>query len=165
MNYCYVIIYRIIIPPHSTEDVEDLVSDVFEAIFKKYDDLDKDKGSIKSYIGSVSRNKALNFIKNKENQNLELNDTIVIKRDSTEEEVIKELLKDKVREEVSKMPEPEREILIRYYFYYQKIKQISEEMNIVENTVKTKLYRSRDKLKESLSGWVENDLEKRGDQS
>lgn len=158
MNYCYVIIYRMIVPPHSIEDVEDLVSDVFEAMFKNFSKIDKDKGSFKSYLARTSRNKSLNFLKNKENHNLELDDTIVINDSSIEEEVLKELLKDKVREEVSKIDEPEKEIVIRYYFYYQKISQISKEMDIPENTVKTKLYRSRALLKDRLKDFMNDGI-------
>lgn len=158
LNYSYTIVFRILIPPYSIQDVEDIVADVFESVWRNISKIDIKNGNIKSYIGSISRNKSINFLKLKENGNIDLNDELIIEGDNLEEKVIKEILEEKVREEVSKMNEPEREIVIRYYFYYQKISQISKEMDIPENTVKSKLYRSRALLKDKLSEVINSEI-------
>ena len=48
------------------------------------------------------------------------------------------------------MKEPEREILLRFYYYFQSIEEISAEMQMNPATVKTKLFRARKRLKEVL---------------
>ncbi|MEF9971380.1 MAG: sigma factor-like helix-turn-helix DNA-binding protein, partial [Oscillospiraceae bacterium] len=45
---------------------------------------------------------------------------------------------------------PDREIFLRHYYYYQALAQISVEMEINVSTVKTRLRRGREKLKEIL---------------
>ena len=59
-------------------------------------------------------------------------------------------VKQVVRRAVNNMKEPEREILLRYYFYYQTMDVISKEMGMNLSTVKTKLRRAKEFLKQSL---------------
>ena len=67
--------------------------------------------------------------------------------DATEsKEIGKEL-----HEVVNQIGEPDREILIRYYFYYQKTSKIAEILQMNLETVKSKLKRSRDKIKTILT--------------
>ena len=49
-----------------------------------------------------------------------------------------------------KREEPDNEIMIRYYYNGEKIREISKAMDINISTVKTKLKRSRERLKEML---------------
>ena len=45
---------------------------------------------------------------------------------------------------------PDREILIRYYYYEQTVSQIARETDINIETVKSKLRRTREKIKAKL---------------
>ena len=56
-----------------------------------------------------------------------------------------------IREAVLAMQYPDREIFLRYYYYYQPVAEIASEMNINVSTVKMKLHRGRKALKEKLS--------------
>jgi RNA polymerase sigma-70 factor (ECF subfamily) len=49
------------------------------------------------------------------------------------------------------LPDQEREIFLRYYYYAQTVKEISVKMALNESTIKTKLRRGRIKLKEILT--------------
>lgn len=49
---------------------------------------------------------------------------------------------------IQKLEENEQDIIIRYYYYNQSTKQISDETGINLETVKSKLRRSRKKLKD-----------------
>lgn len=55
-----------------------------------------------------------------------------------------------LRTAISDITEPDREILIRHYYYYQSTAVIAEKMNINKNTVQTKLRRTREKLRKYL---------------
>ena len=55
-----------------------------------------------------------------------------------------------IREAILAMKDPEREIFLRHYYYYQPITEISKEMGINASTVKMKLHRGRKVLKEKL---------------
>ena len=42
----------------------------------------------------------------------------------------------------------DREVLLRFYFYRQSVREIAGEMHMKESTVKTRMYRSRKKLRQ-----------------
>ena len=65
-------------------------------------------------------------------------------------EVEKNELASELREIISQIDMPDREIIIRYYYYSQNTSKIAEVMNINQQTVKTKLWRTRDKIKSKL---------------
>ena len=46
--------------------------------------------------------------------------------------------------------EPDREIFLRYYYYEQKIAEIADEMAMNAGTVKSRLRRGREKLRQTL---------------
>ena len=56
-----------------------------------------------------------------------------------------------VRQAVDSLPEPDREVFLRHYYYAQTVREISLYMNLNESTIKTKLRRGRMKLKDILT--------------
>ena len=52
-----------------------------------------------------------------------------------------------VQEALNRLSEEEKEIFIRYYYFYQTTEEIGDAMEIRQNTVKSKLKRGRKKLK------------------
>lgn len=58
-----------------------------------------------------------------------------------------------VRQAVESLPEPDREVFLRHYYYAQTISEISTHMDLNESTIKTKLRRGRAQLKKLLTGW------------
>ena len=48
------------------------------------------------------------------------------------------------------MHQPDKEIFLRFYYYYQSLEAISLEMGINLSSVKSRLRRGREKLKQSL---------------
>ena len=63
-------------------------------------------------------------------------------------------LQEIVRQEVLQMTEPDREILLRYYYYYQPIARIAQEMGMSAANVKVRLHRARNVLKTTLSKYL-----------
>ena len=58
-----------------------------------------------------------------------------------------------VREAVLSMGQPDREIFLRFYYYCQSVSVISEKMQMNPSTVKTRLHRGREKLRQHLTGF------------
>ena len=58
-----------------------------------------------------------------------------------------------VRRSIDQLGEPEREIFLRHYYYYQTVSEISQEMRLNESTIKTKLRRGRNRLRTILVRW------------
>ena len=49
---------------------------------------------------------------------------------------------------LAQLSEQDRELLLRIYFYRQSVREIAGEMHMKESTVKTRMYRSRKKLRQ-----------------
>lgn len=151
LNYVFVIVHNVVGGLIQIEDMEEICIDVFTKLWNNAGKIDSGYKTIKPYIASIARNTAKNRLNGLGRSELPLNDEIIIINDNkVEEKVLHRELSNLLNESISKLNEPDKEIMIRYYFYYQKVKDISRELNINENTVKTKLYRSRIKLKNMI---------------
>ena len=57
-----------------------------------------------------------------------------------------------MREAVLSMTQPDQEIFLRHYYYCQSVSVIAEKMNMNPSTIKTRLRRGREKLRQHLTG-------------
>jgi len=127
--------------------VEELASDVFFSLWQNRLTL---KGcNLKSWLGTAARNKAKNYIRSRRIVFEELNeDTIICSDDNAFDKLEAKEQNEVIMKALSRLEKSEQDILIRYYFYNQTTKQISDETKINYETVKSKLNRSRKKLKD-----------------
>lgn len=146
--YVNTIIYNLIGQTASALDMEAISSDVFFTLWNNAGRIQS--GKVKAYLGAVARNKAKEHVR-KLGREVPLEEDIII--DSGEnverEFTIREQAKF-IRETVLALPQPEREIFLRHYYYYQPVAVIAEEMGINISTIKTKLHRGRKILKASI---------------
>ena len=148
MPYVTTIIYNVIGRYMTKGDIEETASDVFFALWQNARKVRP--GSEKAYLGTVARNMAKNKLR-KFGYELSLEDPVLLVDGVTPESVCEEKeLHCAVRRGVLNMGEPEREIFLRHYYYHQKTQQIAEEMGINHATVRSKLRRGRESLKNTL---------------
>lgn len=69
---------------------------------------------------------------------------------SIEDETESKDIVNEFKELIETIPEPDTEILMRYYFYYQSAPKIAGDMDMNHETVKYRLKRTREKLKTQL---------------
>ncbi len=134
----------------SKEDVEELTEDTFIAMWYNADKLEV--GKLKAYICQIAKNKTKNRLRdmNKHSkvvsiENMTLEDDFLLTDDIEEKHASMSLL-----EAINEIGEPDREIILRRYYYYQNSKQIGQIMKMNDATVRTKLSRAKDKLKKIL---------------
>ena len=123
--YVSTIVSNILGPAAASADLEAIASDVFFAFWTHAKEIRP--GKAKAYLGSIARNKAKESTR-KTGRELPLEDDMLVISSGT----------------------PEREIFLRYYYFYQPVSTIAEEMGLEPANVKTKLFRGRKKLKEVL---------------
>lgn len=133
----------------SKEDIEEATSDSFVALWLNADRFEPDK--LTGYLCAIAKSKAFDRLSKRkiipvDIDGIELEDDFSLDENTEREELTAEL-----RKAIDLIGEPEREILLRHYFYYQKIDDISECMHISPATVKVKLHRTRKKLKQILT--------------
>ena len=147
--YVSVVVWNILRGAMSPEDAEEVVSDVFLAAWDQADCLTA--GHVKGWLGAVARNKAKNKLRQL-GQTVPLEERFLDIPDLTSpaEGIEREEERRLVRQAVEALPAGDREIFLRYYYYTQSVKEISESMALNESTIKTRLRRGRMKLKETL---------------
>jgi RNA polymerase sigma-70 factor (ECF subfamily) len=133
------------------EDIEEIASDVFLALWENAEKIKND--SLKSYLGSVARNKSLNRLRKIE-ETLPLKDDIVSRNVSLEDSVISNEERQAVIEAVSSMEMPDREIFRQYYYEAETAASVAQNMGLTEASVKHRLIRGREKLKQVIGGKI-----------
>lgn len=148
--YVSAVVWSILRNSMPSEDGEEVVSDVFLAVWRQPSALRP--GSVKSWLGAVARNKAKNRLR-------QMNRTLPLEEDALEVpgpddppgDLERAEERRLVRRAVDSLPGPDREIFLRHYYYAQTVEEISRQMELNLSTVKTKLRRGRMKLKDILT--------------
>ena len=150
--YVSAIVWNILRFSMQPEDAEEVVSDVFLAAWNQAEDLQL--GKIKAWLAGVARNTARKKLRNID-QELPLEEDILELPEQAGLESALEKTEERflVNWAVNDLPEQDREVFLRHYYYAQTVQEISKEMTLNESTIKTKLRRGRTKLKETLTRW------------
>ena len=128
------------------EDVEEVASDVFLALWDNADKAEK----LKSYIAAIARNKAKNKLREIA-EVLPLEDSILADNgDTPEDKAISDDEQRLVKSAVLAMEDTDREIFLRHYYGTQTVSDISRETGMNEATIKQRLVRGRKKLKQII---------------
>ena len=149
-SYVSAVVWNILRGAMSPEDAEEVVSDVFLAAWNQAADLKP--GHVKGWLGAVARNKAKRKLRDCHGAlSLEDDALDVPGPDSAADEAERMEERRRVREAVDSLPERDREIFLRHYYYAQTVTEISDATGVNAATVKTVLRRGRVKLKEALT--------------
>lgn len=144
--YVTTIINQIIGASMDMADIEEVAADVFFSLWRNAQNV----YSVKGYLGTVARNMAKNKVREL-GVSLPLDEQILIMDELTPENQFQHKeLSAAVKRAVLAMPHPDKEIFLRFYYYYQSLEQIAGEMDMNLSTVKTKLRRGRVRLKDTL---------------
>ena len=148
--YVTTVIFNVIGTSMDMADIEEVAADVFFALWQNAVNVHSAKG----FLGTVARNKAKNKLRELGHE-LPLDDQMLIIEELTPEKCAEEKeLAEAVKKAVLCLPRPDKEIFLRFYYYYQSQEEIAAEMGINISTVKTKLRRGRDRLKKTLTRYL-----------
>ena len=148
---CFVasIVYNVSKGNLSNEDIEEVVSDVFVTLWNNAEKVQD--GKLNGYICTIARTRTINKLESSNKTPiLNIDDYDPKDNFSIADETEKKDINRELCEIIKEITMPDQEILIRYYYYYQTVSQIGQEMNIKTDTVKTKLRRTREKIKAKL---------------
>lgn len=150
-NYLLVVIKNICINSLSDEDVEEILLDTFLALWKNKEKLDEEK-SIKPYISSIAHNltkKKLTEL-NKTKPSKLFEETTVIDTMNLDFMVDNYLQNQELNSIINELSDEDYQIFTLFYYYSNKVKEISNKLNISTVKVKTKLHRIRNTIKKKL---------------
>ena len=152
-SYVGTIVNSVLQSSMSPADVEEVTADVFVTLWKYAESLTP--VNIKGYLSRVARSLALRKLRERKNDLCLEEAMLVLEEDSLIEKLDRAQRDALVREAVLSMPQPDREIFLRFYYYCQTVPVIAEKMEMNQSTVKTRLRRGREKLRQHLTG-IEN---------
>jgi RNA polymerase sigma-70 factor (ECF subfamily) len=149
-GYVYIVVKNGVSISITNEDIEEIISDIFVALWKNSDDLLK-VTAIKPYLAGIAKN----VIRNKY-RNIELNfsisdyeenlvDTYNIEKITEENEQNKVIL-----DTLKTLKIDEYKIFIMFYYESKSIKEIAKILNYSTSNVKTILHRVRKIIKRNL---------------
>lgn len=145
--YISTVLYNFVGASLLREDIEEIISDVFVSLWQNADNIDLQKGTIRSYIAATARNYALKRLMQRKEyasiDDIELPDEQSITEDT--------VMYDFLWKAVMGLGEPDNEIFVRYYRYGERLRDIAAATGVNLSTVKTKLSRGKQKLKKILS--------------
>ena len=128
---------------------EDIVQDVFLTYYAKFEQFEE-RSSLKTYLVRISINKCTDYIKSWRYRKITLtNQFFGAKKDRQNYEENDERLE--IANAVLKLPIHLREVIIHYYYEELSVLEVSTLLNLSDNTVKTRLRRARQLLKEQLT--------------
>ena len=118
----------------SEADAEDLCADVFEKIFRKYDEYDREKAALGTWIFTITRNTLIDFFRrNKPSEELDenLSDDTELDADLIRTETLSELAAA-----LRRLPEQMRDIIVLRYYDGKPLTEIAKIMNLSYGAVK-----------------------------
>lgn len=149
-SYLYLIVKNMGSIAILDEDIEEIISDVFLAIWKNSENLNRHT-NIKEYLTGIAKNVTRNKYRSTElNYSIsdyeeKLFDNLNIEKLSEEKEqdrIIKKALKN--------LSDEEYNVFIMFYYNGKKVKEIAELLHLSESNVKVKLHRIRKLIKKDL---------------
>ena len=143
------VVSQILVPYMTMEDVQEVVSDTFYSVWRRADALDLTKGTLRAYLAASARNGANNKFRGFRGE-LPLQEYDMVETESLFDRMEQKEKSRIIGEILSEMKEKEREILIRYYYFYENTTTIAVKMNLRVNTVKSLLRRGRKKMEKRL---------------
>lgn len=149
-GYIYTIIENSSKNYFSKEDTEEIIADTFFILWKNIEKLETDK-VLKFYLSGITKN----LIKEKNRMTKNLLDIDDYIENLTNQDNIELMYEERekieyIERKLKNMKAKDIEIFQYFYYYDKTIKEISIIMNMSEFSIKSKLYRIRNKIKKEL---------------
>lgn len=153
-NYIFKISYNIL---NSMEDAEENENTVLYSLWNSIPPAMPK--NLKAFLAKIARNHAIDKYR-KINADKRLGDKyaetldelseVIADESNVEDEVDLNILKSQINIFLDEISKKDRQIFISRYFYFDSIKEISNNMEITQSNVKVSLHRTREKLKDFL---------------
>lgn len=141
-QYTATIVYRVGGPALNAEDVEEVVSDVFYAIWKSRHKIVQTE-SIKPYLAQIARNMTRNKWRQVKNDQPLDDQSSIMNSPATDEALIQKESITTIKKLIAALKPPDNDILHAYYIWNYKLEDIALMFNLPLSTVKSKIYRGR----------------------
>lgn len=130
------------------EDIEELAADVFVALWQAAKTLRTDQ--LRGWLGRVARNRTISFLRKQHLQYVSDEDCLLIEPRDAQALLEAKERNARLRAALQALSPEDRELFLRRYFYNQTAEQIARETHKNASTVRSRLARGRQVLKQQL---------------
>lgn len=134
----------------ATEDVEEVVSDVFLALWSHAGELDPDR-ELRPWLAAVAHNKAVDLLRRLPAASVPLSELDPAPTPTPEEAAEQRDWAERLWQAVDAMEEPDHTLFLRHYYYGDKLKDVARDLGLNLSTAKSRLLRGRQALKQQLT--------------
>jgi len=136
----------------TAEDIEECISDTYLSLWRNPKAYDPKKGSLKTFLAIIAKRRALDKYRQlKKIEIVELDEIINSSDDDLLNYITKQELYNELYTAIRTLNEPNKEILIRRYFFNEKPSIIASKIYLPVKEVENRLYQSKIKLRRILS--------------
>ena len=137
----------------NTYEIEECVADVFIYLWEHPEKYEPERGKLSSWLAMIAKSRAIDrFRKLSKEKEISTEDVLAyIDDDVSVEKTEIEGLSEKLTECVEKLPDKEREIIIRKYYREEKNPDIAKAMKIGSKQLENHLYSAKRRLRKLLS--------------
>ena len=129
------------------EDVEEVVSDVFLALWTHAGELEPGR-DLRPWLGTVARNRAADRLRRQRPEALPLSEADQVPGPGPQEAAEQREWAERLWRAVEAMAEPDRTLFLRHYWYGDKLKDVARDLGMDYSTAKNRLLRGRRALRE-----------------
>ena len=133
---------------------EDIVQDVFLAYYQKFEQFEE-RSSLKTYLAKMTINKCKDYLKSWRYRKQLITNSFSNQTEKTRDKMIEEDEKLELADAILQLPLKYREVIIYYYFEELSVLEVAQLLSISDNTVKTRLKKSRALLKNQLKHTIQ----------
>ena len=150
LPYVSVIVWNILRGTMTAEDGEEVVSDVFLALWEHAGEL-REGGDLRPWLGAVARNKAIDRLRRAPAPVLPLSESDAAPQPGPQEAAEQREWTERLWQAVDAMDEPDRTLFLRYYWYGDQLKDVARDLKLNLSTAKSRLLRGQKALREELT--------------
>lgn len=148
-SYLSAVVWHTMGPAATVQDVEEVVSDAFLALWTHRETLNTGK-PLKPWLAAVARNKAIDRLRASPLPPLPLEAAEGAAGPGLDEEVEKRIFAAQLRSAVETLEPSDNTLILRFYFEGDRLRDIAADLGLSPSTAKVRLHRARQKLKQIL---------------
>lgn len=135
-----------------SEDVEDLVQEVFLKVYANLDKYDEVKASLSTWIYIITRNTVYDYLKEKRDHPvLELFENTVYSEEKMDESIWNNETLEELACALEKLPQIERDVIILIYYHGKPKTEVAKILDITYGQLRYLHDKALSRLKETLS--------------
>lgn len=137
----------------TAEDMEECVADAFIQLWNNSKSLSETRGSVKTYLCVAVKSRSIDrYRKVAHKSEIALVEQLAEIGTGIFDQTLDAVLQRELLAAIQALGEPDREIVLRRFYYRQKPKDIAIALDLSAKQVENRIFRAKQKLREQLEG-------------